>query len=842
MRIFSALVVIFMAFSVVAAGNDDVLLPKKIQRVDLILHSHTDIGYTDHPMVTRLRQMQYLDIAIDAVLATERKDESEKFYWTAEAGHVIDDWWREASPARRDNLIRAIRTGQLEVTALAMNQTPLMNAKQWDQMVLQWLPEEVRNAANIQVTMQNDVNGCPRAGALRMLDNDVPFLWMSINGFNGGAPFRQPSAFWWNMPDGRRLFVWLNLGYGDGFYFFHDYNWRQGPVPESTDTRYRPPREGDFFRSDEESVRKYHRHLCERLRGMEASGYQYPSMPMSFTNQWRIDNDPPFPDMPKFVATWKRLGLKPELRLTTAASALDSLRASVGDSLPEYEGEFTDWWANGSASGPREVAASRQAKRLLAAATSPVFGPMTDSAAAKETAILRELCFFDEHTWGSVDSIGRPHELDVLGQYNEKSRYAYHAVGLAKLLLSQRAGNKFYREESGYHLVNTAPEPWSGWVNIPATALREPLEALRDVDSNRVFPVERRHGFTSFTQAASPDDISPESDHGTIADNVPDSVVRFWIGNLPGYGSMRFVRFDLENLEPLIALQNLRRDEPTPAPTASIKTDEHGWPVSAQWGDRLLFDRSPGNFVSVEFTEFNGRWLYGSILHGDKSRRKEILSWNHAEPAGKTTVEETPFTFSYTQPLKHPRLKWLTRTLEIEKNAPHASLTVRLYRTSSELPEWFFIGSSLAGDGKVMPQASCGGVPFTPFTDQLPGTCRDYFGIDGWLAYPSGDGQRLWISRDAPLVTFGERPEPLLRRNAPPEMMNSIYAMVYDNTWLTNFLCDQHGIMEFRFDLLLRPGGDSAATIAETILSEPVFINNAELRESELYMRHLHNP
>ena len=829
MRILSVAVVIFTTLSVFAVGND-VLLPEKVQRVDMILHSHTDIGYTDHPMVTRLRQTHYLDIAIDAVLATEKANESEKFYWTAEAEHCILDWWKDASATRRGDLIRAIRSGQLEITALAMNQSPFMNGKQWDAMVLQWLPDEVRRAATIKVGMQNDVNGCPRAGALRMLDNQVPFLWMSINSFNGGAPFSQSSAFWWKMPDGRKLFVWLNLGYPEGYYFFHDYTWRQGPVPETTDTRYRTPREGDFFLSDEESVRKYHRHLCERLRNMESNGYNHPSIPISFTNQWRMDNDPPFPDIVKFVSTWKRLGLKPEVRLTTATAALESLRASVGDSLPEYEGEFTDWWANGSASGPREVAASRQAKRLLAAAASPIFGPIAEPAKAKETTILRELCFFDEHTWGSVDSVGRPHDLDVLGQYNEKSRYAYHAVGLAKLLLSHRARSKYFREESGYHLVNTAPEPWSGWVNIPASALREPLEAFRDVESNRLFPIEKRRGFSSFSRADSPDSISPESDQGTIADYTPDATLRFWIENLPGCSSMRLVSAHLENS----TLSGLM--------VPSVKTDDHGWPLSAQWGDRLLFDRSPGNFVSVEFTKFNGRWLYGDILHGDKSKRTETLAWNNAEPVGQTEVEETPHTICYKQSLKHPRLKWLTRTLELDKATPKARLTVRLYRTSSELPEWFFIGSSLAVDEKVMPLASCGDVPFTPFTDQLPGTCRDYFTIDGWLSYQSGNEQRIWITRDAPLVTFGKMPEPLLRRSAPPEMMNSIYAMVYDNTWLTNFLCDQHGIMEFSFDLVMRQGNDSAVKLVETILSEPVFINNAELKESELYMKHLHKP
>ena len=58
---------------------------------------------------------------------------------------------------------------------------------------------------------------------------------------------RQPTAFWWKMPDGRRLFVWLGDHYTRGFYYFYADTWRRGPVPESTDTRYRPARPGELF-------------------------------------------------------------------------------------------------------------------------------------------------------------------------------------------------------------------------------------------------------------------------------------------------------------------------------------------------------------------------------------------------------------------------------------------------------------------------------------------------------------------------------------------------------------------------------------------------------------------
>ena len=42
-----------------------------IRHIDLVHLSHTDVGFTDHPIVCRELQRRYLDIAIDAVLATQ---------------------------------------------------------------------------------------------------------------------------------------------------------------------------------------------------------------------------------------------------------------------------------------------------------------------------------------------------------------------------------------------------------------------------------------------------------------------------------------------------------------------------------------------------------------------------------------------------------------------------------------------------------------------------------------------------------------------------------------------------------------------------------------------------
>ena len=85
---------------------------------------------------------------------------------------------------------------------------------------------------------------------------------------------------------------------------------------------------------------------------MEAAGYKLPRLVMSATNQWRYDNDPPFPALAEFVAEWNRLKLTPALRFTTASVALTELEKISGASLLTYEGEWTDYWANGTAVRP----------------------------------------------------------------------------------------------------------------------------------------------------------------------------------------------------------------------------------------------------------------------------------------------------------------------------------------------------------------------------------------------------------------------------------------------------------------------------------------------------------
>jgi hypothetical protein len=825
----------FSAFVVAAAAA----LPEpsaNIKEIDLVHFSHTDVGFTDSPSVCRELYRRYLDVALNTILDSMKGPAEEHFYWTAESTLAVNDWWQAATPARRRLFLKAVRAGQLEVTALACNNTPFMNAAQWQTMV-HWLPEDVWRQVHPSVAVQDDVNGVPRAAALALLDRGIRHLFTGINEDSGGVPFPRPAAFWWKMPDGRRLFVWLNLGYGSGFDFFEPGEWRRGPVPRAADATYRPPRAGDILRSDEASVRAAHKLCLERLRQLENSGYRQELLTISITSQWRFDNDPPFPPLAGFVAAWNRLQLQPRLRLTTVGDAMTRMEKVMGPSVPEYRGEWTDWWANGTASAPREVAASRAAKRFLAAAQSPLWGPVDARVRGTMDDLYRDLCLFDEHTWGSSLSVAKPYSLDTQAQFTEKSILAYRPMARAEWLLSQRARTRLLREGEGFFLANPTPAPFSGWVRMVATCLRDHSQTVEDPQTGARLKLYFEPGIQPWGRPQKPEDLSREDISATFPDRAPNQVAKFWVDQLEG-NTVRRLRLSREPM---------KTETPANPTKPEIATDAQGWPVSARWPGLKpsLFLEGFGDFTAVKVNGFAPRHALADIRgrEGEERERlrQEKLTEIAAQAGEKAAVQETPHTIVFTQALRHPRLQWATRVVELWKREPRARLTLRINRLSSAAPEIFYLAFPLP-TGDVLPRLSSGGQPFTPFADQLPGTCRDYFAFDGWADYATPEGHWLWVSRDAPLVTFGSSPT-LAKRQTPTKDPHRLLAMLFNNFWYTNFVADEHGIMEFQFDLVWRPGTEGrVADWAAALAGEPVMLINPQAPEDPRVLKNLFQP
>lgn len=768
-----------------------------IQYIDIIHCTHTDYGYTDHPYIVEELQQKFLDIAIDAATATSPLSEDQRFYWTAEALDVVYRWWEKASPERRAELERLINNGQIDVSALPYNVHPFLNSRQWD-LALNWVPEELWRILKPKVGIQHDVNGFSRAAAIRLLDKGVKYIWNGINTYWGGAPFPQPSGFWWQMPDGRKILVWQSLPYWYGYNLLTEKDWRY-VQSNASDTQFRTPRIGDILQADEESVRKAHAICLGKIKKMQEEGYNYDFITVSITNQWRIDNDGPFPPLVDFINKWNELKLVPELRLTTASDAMGRIEKRLGDNLSVYEGEWPDWWAFGGASAPREMAASRQADNYLKAVLSPVWGGNDESVLNKVKEIDRSLCRFYEHTFAANEATSNPYSFFNQGHLSEKSIYAYRPYEQSKWLVAQRMRKLFTNQSEGLYVANTGNVDYTGWIDLDKYS-------FRGVDFKSVKDAETGNANNLFSRGHN---------------------VKFWVENLKANSYQRFLLSE----DSLTANKNIALPE--------IITDNKGWPLSVKWDEmeQPLFKGEIGKFSSLESTV--GRRIEPAIWNEKDSLKRMDQVANatkqlFGESDQKTEAEETPFSIIYTQKFNHPRLKDARRILEIYKNEPRISVSIHFNRLSSSNPEIFYIEFPLPEKTKF-PLISNGGEEFRPYLDQIPRTCTDFFTIDGWVIYPGENGNWLWSSKEAPLITFSS-PQLAAKRTTAPKNMNKILAMVYNNMWEVNFLNDCPGEMKFHFDLVWKQDpitSDNADEITHTYNLKPLIMLNPKTRADE---------
>jgi hypothetical protein len=811
--------------------------PLKIKHIDVVMLSHLDVGFTDQPyLAINELHRRYLDVALDAVLATANKPPDQRFHWTEESMVPVLAWWRMASPERRQELLRAVESGQMDAAAMPFNTLPLENADEWKRMV-PWAPDDLWKGIHPKVAIQDDVNGMSRAGMTALANHGIRELMMGLNNTWGGPPFPAPKAFWWKLPDGRRVFVYLARSYGQADDLFMPGEWRVGDSPAASDMAFRPPRTGEILPADDASVRAAHDRCVKKLADLEKRGYVGDRLIAVFANQWRMDNEVPFIPMVDFIAAWNRLKLQPELRLVTVSEAMGTMEKEIGDRVPEYEGVWPDWWTNGAPSTPRELAATRFAKRYLHAANSPLFGPMDAAATATENDILADLALSEEHTWGGgAYSVSLPDSLETAGQLDEKGLLAFRSNSRAAWLFSQRARTKLYPEQAGFYAINATGAPMSGWVTVPVMTLRGRFHSVRDKVSGQRIPLQ----FLPPTDASGRPVLNaqPTSDWLPYINDFPRPMARFWVDHLDA-NSVRVFELDSAN-----------QDVQPAVPAAfTAHTDDHGWPTSLQWPGmtRPLFQGAMGDFISIRsksstpYQAFDALATIQDATQRD-SVRQRLFEEVPALAAGPVKIEETPYTVVYTQELTHPSLKWLIRRLEVWKQEPRARLDIRFDRLSSGTPEIYYVDFQLASAKGVLPQLSEGGMPFVPFRDQIPGSCKDFFAIDGWAHYATTDGDWLWVSRDAPVLSIGG-PNVWTRLTEPPEHANRLFSMIFNNTWFTNFVSNSNGVMDFQYDLVWKKQiGADAGVLAESLVSDPVPLINPVARENPIVMKDLFKP
>jgi alpha-mannosidase len=99
-----------------------------------------------------------------------------------------------------------------------------------------------------------------------------------------------------------------------------------------------------------------------------------------------------------------------------------------------------------------------------------------------------------------------------------------------------------------------------------------------------------------------------------------------------------------------------------------------------------------------------------------------------------------------------------------------------------------------------------GGMAVRPHLDQLPGVCRDYFTVQGWVDFNNGDRGVTIATPDNPMVQLGAFGFAHNRSTFTLERA-MLLGWTTNNYWETNFPAYQPGTVTARYHLLPYEGG-----------------------------------
>lgn len=185
------------------------------KEIVVVFKTHYDIGYTDlvTNVLTRYRTT-FVDNAMKIIDDSQSLPADRQFVWTIPGWPLQQMLWPGQTPERREEIVRALKSGRLALHALSFNtQTEGLD-----------LEDLVRGM--IFSTELSRENGLPIPRAAKMTDvpehtwvmptllkhAGVDFFQIGCNG--GSAAMHVPLLFWWEGPDGSRLLTCYSTNYG----------------------------------------------------------------------------------------------------------------------------------------------------------------------------------------------------------------------------------------------------------------------------------------------------------------------------------------------------------------------------------------------------------------------------------------------------------------------------------------------------------------------------------------------------------------------------------------------------------------------------------------------------
>jgi hypothetical protein len=757
-----------------------------LDTIYVIHHTHTDIGFTHEQPVFWELQARFIDEALRLIEAYAGKHPADSvFRWTVETTCGLEAWLKTAQASDIDRLVWAEKNGYLEVTAMFANITPLLDIPQVIESLRPVRRLRAEYGFEIRYAMNCDVNGQNWTLADVLLDAGIEGFSMAINHHFGGPPEPRPSVFLWQAPSGRALPAHNGWQYSKATDF---------GLGDDDDERF-----GEWLPRIESYLTEIHYPLpFIILEGYHPFG----------------DNGSAWNAYAEFARRWNESGRAPRIITATPRMFWERVKQHPAK-LPVLRGDWTDYWNFGCISAARETSMARTVRQRLyradaISAFTPVPAPgagQRDRRREQRDNAWRNLILYGEHTWGADSATTQPEIEDSLSMDNHKKHFVYQARSLS-LLLERDALADLARQVTRHdpdELLIFNPLPWERLLSGPISRhVIIPRGLPDDATSGRFFqdrfvrPTDRWTGHEE------------REYNGGLGWWLPPTPV-------PAMG------YALISMSDLTSMQEAALDD-----SSAIENQRY----------RLTFDLERGGVVSLYDKQLEREWIDQAAeypLHGfahetvddhDHEWPRKLLfdmewapapeterGWKPAWPARRTKpakvvwhkVYRLPFATIVEQMLEHPQVGQLCQRVLLPHDADHIECQAEWQMGLTAHPEATYLLFPFDLPG-AQARFDVGGVPVRPEADQLPGVCRDYFTVQGWVDFNNGVCGVTIATPDNPLIQLGNFGFAQNRSTFTLER-TMLLGWVTNNYWETNFPAYQPGIVTARYHILPYAGG-----------------------------------
>ncbi|MFZ1289576.1 MAG: glycoside hydrolase family 38 C-terminal domain-containing protein [Melioribacteraceae bacterium] len=730
--------------------------PVKEWVVNLVMHSHTDIGYTRSQTEILPEHLRFIDYALDFCDLTDDYPEDAKFKWTCESAWPVLKYLNSRPKSQIDRFRKRVKEGRIELTSMLFNISEIP-----DESLLASMLKPVKTITDsgftVSTAMQNDINGIGWCYADFLNNAGIKYLVMGEHGHKAKIPFDYPTVFWWESPAGNRI-----LAYRADHYMT-----------------------GNVIGAHTGNIDFVQTHLMQYLSNLNKAGYPYKEAHLQMSG-YVTDNSPPSLMACNLAKEWNELFEWPKLKISTASTFIKSIEKQYGNNLPVQKAAWPDWWADGFGSAARETMESRRAqadlitnKGLLSIAT--LIGAVVPNNVINELNEIEEnLFFYAEHTFGADESISNPTSENTIVQWLLKSAYVWDAVKRSKILKEKAMGyiQQFIpkSETPTIAIFNTF-----NWNRPGLTTIYIDHQII---PRNKKFRIVDFDGNEVFAQQQS------SREDGTYWS--------IWAENIPpmGYKLYKIVTQN-ELTTNLIVEKNKSEFENQ---FYKIELDTKVGAVKS------IFDKE----LNIELVDQKTDWKLGQFIYEELSNRNQLERFTLDDQPIRTSLEQVEFKGIKKGSIWNSI--YLSGKNEKCSGNSEINLEIRLYNFEKKIdfnfsltklpitnPEAVYIAFPFSLPNSKITFEAQGGI-VEPGKDQIPGTSTDWNIIQNFASIKNEDTQIIFSSNDIPLVHLGGLNIGEFNYVAKPENSH-IYSWVLNNYWVTNFRASQDGELKWSYSL-----------------------------------------